>query len=279
MEETHRQELERHQEQVAQLTQKRQQQQQQQRATPPSLRGTHAEPRKLSSESAAQRRNYASLDKTNPSMHDLYVHVMQLDSQLAEKERAVSQLTAEKAELERRNKDLDTAYRKVATELQKEQLRRDDVIDTTRASLIEQVRQLEKREQKLLRELRSIRTTERAKSSSLDSLEKKLATLDALTIRVRDLESDLRSRDAVITKLRAHGRALKTELERKNSELQRVDDSSHGIPYHLWRPEREKLLVCVVVVVAESFLAKQGAYSSSGSVAFVRVRGRPKSRS
>jgi hypothetical protein len=231
------QELSKQHEQIQQLSQKRQRPSV--GSTPPSLKGTHVEPRKSSVQPTPRR----AFDKSNPQIHDLYLHVMQLDNQLAERERTVSQLSTEKAELERRNKDLDTAYRKVASELQKERLKRDDVIDTSRASLLERIRKLEARETRLTRELQSVRTVERAKTSSIGDMERKLGSIDELTTQVRHLEGEVRSRDAIITKLRAHGRTLKLELQRNVNQLQRVDDSNQGIPYHLWQAERSKLQV------------------------------------
>ena len=147
----------------------------------------------------------------------------------------------ENQELQRRNRELESLYKKSTKEVTEYKNKTEEYKLEFDRIINEKISTLSKNEEKLLAELRSLRSTERIKSKRLEELEQTIKNTGDLKKIIGNLETDIKTRDKKILDLNKKMSQLNTQLNQRNLQLQKFTDKQKGIPFHLWVNDRDRL--------------------------------------
>eukprot|EP00011_Vannellida_sp_DIVA3-517-6-12_P005066 CAMPEP_0114614370 /NCGR_PEP_ID=MMETSP0168-20121206/5620_1 /TAXON_ID=95228 ORGANISM="Vannella sp., Strain DIVA3 517/6/12" /NCGR_SAMPLE_ID=MMETSP0168 /ASSEMBLY_ACC=CAM_ASM_000044 /LENGTH=830 /DNA_ID=CAMNT_0001825419 /DNA_START=166 /DNA_END=2655 /DNA_ORIENTATION=+ len=175
---------------------------------------------------------------------DLYHHVMDLDNELAERERECTKLRDENRQYSLRNKELHMYYKRAVVELRDYKETKEELFLTEKHELEEKVRALTRREKELVHELRATRGSDRTKAQVIKSLEEKVEHEEALEKKLKHMRVELKQAEQRVAALRSECSRQKKIIARKDQSLAKADAVQEaGIPFHLWKEERTQLMI------------------------------------
>lgn len=175
---------------------------------------------------------------------DLYHHVMDLDNELAERERECIKLRDENRQYSLRNKELHLYYKRAVVELRDYKETKEELFLTEKHELEEKVLAYARREKELMEELRATRSSDRTKGQVIKSLEEKVEHEEALEKKLKHMRIEMKQLEQRNAALRSDNARQKKIIARKDKSLAKADaEQEAGIPFHLWKEERSQLMI------------------------------------